>query len=213
MRELGSRSSLDPCAHRVASGATARQLRADGCSTSSDKAGGTAARKTIVLRLAIGTDSTEVGGFGSEVSRLSGDTVRVVAVPGWRLGQVSFEHGVIADVKSGKVDLGAVASRAWDEDGVTSFRALGAPLLIDSYALQQRVLSSTMVGEMLAGLRTTGLVGLGVLPGCAAQTARGDPSAPRPFRLQGTQDRAAAVAHRERDPACVGRDAGPDQRR
>jgi TRAP-type C4-dicarboxylate transport system substrate-binding protein len=136
-----------------------------GCSTSSDKAGGTGARKTVVLRLAIGTDSTEVGGFGSEVQRLSGGTVRVVVVPNWRLGQVSFEHGVIADVRAGRVDLGAVASRAWDGEGVSSFRALGAPLLIDSYALQERVLRSPLAREMLAGLRPTGLVALGLLPG------------------------------------------------
>jgi TRAP-type C4-dicarboxylate transport system substrate-binding protein len=136
-----------------------------GCSGSSDKAGGTVARKTIVLRLAIGTDSTEVGGFAREVSRLSGGAIQVVIIRDRHLGQVSFERGVIADVRAGRVDLGAVASRAWDAEGVTSFRALGAPLLIDSYALQERVLRSPLASEMVAGLRLTGLVGLGVLPG------------------------------------------------
>jgi TRAP-type C4-dicarboxylate transport system substrate-binding protein len=136
-----------------------------GCSGSSDKAGGTAARKSIELRLAVGTDTVELGGFADEVSRLSGGTIRILIVGPWRLGQPSFERGVISDVQGGKVDLGAVASRAWDSVGVTSFRALGAPLLIDSYALQEQVLTSPMVGEMLAGLGPTRLVGLGVLPG------------------------------------------------
>jgi hypothetical protein len=46
-----------------------------------------------------------------------------------------------------------------------SFRALGAPLLIDSYAFQERVLSSRLIPGMLSGLSRLGLVGLGVLPG------------------------------------------------
>lgn len=135
------------------------------CSGNSDKAGGKAAQKTVVLRLAVGTDSTELGGFASEVNRLSRGTIKVVTIANWRDGQPAFERGTIADVRAGKVDLGAVASRAWDSVGVTSFGALGAPLLIDSYALQQQALASPMVGEMLAALRPAGLVGLGVLPG------------------------------------------------
>jgi TRAP-type C4-dicarboxylate transport system substrate-binding protein len=136
-----------------------------GCSGNSDKAGGTAPRKSIELRLAVGTDTVELGGFATEVSRLSGGTMRILTVGPWRPGQPSFERGLIDDVRAGKVDLGAVASRAWDSVGVTSFRALGAPFLIDSYPLQERVLTSPMIDEMLAGLRPTGLVGLGVLPG------------------------------------------------
>jgi TRAP-type C4-dicarboxylate transport system substrate-binding protein len=118
-----------------------------------------------VLRLAIGTDSVELGGLVEEVSRLSADAVRISILPNWRDGQPAFERETIAAVRAGTVDLGAVASRAWDSVGVTRFRALDAPLLIDSYALQQRVLTSPMTGEMLAGIRPTGLVGLGVLPG------------------------------------------------
>src|SRR2546428_10612549 len=102
-----------------------------GCSgRSSDKAGGKPARPTVVLRLAVGTDSTELGGFANEVARLSGGTIRIDIVGRWRIGEPSFEQGVIHDVRAGKVELGAVAARAWDSVGVSSFRALGAPLLI-----------------------------------------------------------------------------------
>ena len=143
----------------------AASLALTGCSRGSDKAGGKTAKKAVVLRLAVGTDSVELGGFDEEVSRLSAGAVRISILPNWRDGQPAFERETIADVRAGKADLGAVASRAWDSVGVTRFRALGAPLLIDSYALQQRVLTSPMSGEMLAGIRPTGLVGLGVLPG------------------------------------------------
>ena len=107
-----------------------------------------------------------------------------VILPNWRDGQPAFERGTIADVRAGKVDLGAVASRAWDSVGVSSFRALGAPLLVDSYALQQRVLTSPMSGEMLQGIRPTGLVGLGVLPGTLRRPlgARGPLLAPSDYK-------------------------------
>ncbi len=56
-------------------------------------------------------------------------------------------------------------ARPWHAKGVTTFDALMAPFLVDSYALQQAVLESDLERDMLAGLDGTGLVGLGVLPG------------------------------------------------
>ena len=48
--------------------------------------------------------------------------------------------------------------------GVTSFQALQAPMLIDSYALQRAVLEGDIPGDA-AGLDKVGVVGLGVLGG------------------------------------------------
>src|SRR5207244_9019852 len=70
-----------------------------------------------------------------------------------------------SDLGAGKADLGAAGSEAWASVGVNSFRALNTPLLINSYALQDRVLRGPMIGQMLQGLRPLGLVGIGVLPG------------------------------------------------
>ena len=67
--------------------------------------------------------------------------------------------------RPGRIDLAWVAPRPWHAKGVMSFDALMAPLLVDSYALQQAVLESDLEQAMLAGLEGTGLVGLGVLPG------------------------------------------------
>jgi len=131
-----------------------------------NKAGGQAARPPVVLTLAnpLGS-SEEVDGFVGEVARLSGGTIRIDVRSRWRYGQVAFESGLIGDVRAGKADLAVAGSRAWDSVGVTSLRALGAPLLIDSYALQERVVASPLVAQMLKGLAPLGLVGLGVLPG------------------------------------------------
>jgi TRAP-type C4-dicarboxylate transport system substrate-binding protein len=139
-----------------------------GCSGAVDKAGGKPApapRKTVVLSLAVRGDPWEVDSFVSEVSRLSHGTIRIAVKPRWRYGQATYEKGLIGDVRAGKADLAAAESNAWDSAGVTSLRVLGAPLLIDSYALQDRVLRSSVIPKMLRGLRPLGLVGLGVLPG------------------------------------------------
>jgi TRAP-type C4-dicarboxylate transport system substrate-binding protein len=131
-----------------------------------DKAGGTQAREPVVLTLAnFMRDSGELAGFAGEVQRLSDGAMRIDIESGWRLGQAGFETGLIGDVRAGKADLGVTGSEAWDSVGVTSFRALDAPFLIDSYAVQERVVRSPMIGQMLAGLRPLGLDGIGVLPG------------------------------------------------
>jgi TRAP-type C4-dicarboxylate transport system substrate-binding protein len=133
-----------------------------------DKAGGKPEpppRKATVLSLAIRADPWEVNGFAERVGTLSHGSLRIVVKPRWRYGQAMYAKGLIGDVRAGRVDLGAAESSAWDSVGVSSFRALGAPLLIDSYALQAQVLESSMIPEMLQGLRPLGLVGIGVLPG------------------------------------------------
>jgi TRAP-type C4-dicarboxylate transport system substrate-binding protein len=136
-----------------------------GCHGGSDKAGGNAGRKATVLTLALPFGQpTEVDGFAEEVSRLSHGTMRIDVKPRWRYGQIDYEKGLIADVRAGKTDLGATGSRAWDSVGVNSLRALGAPFLINSYELQNSVLGSPMIPEMLHGLTQLGLVGLGILP-------------------------------------------------
>jgi TRAP-type C4-dicarboxylate transport system substrate-binding protein len=137
-----------------------------------DKAGGTRARPPVVLTMAsfLG-DTSELDGFAGEVRRLSAGTMRIDIKSRWRFGQVSFETGLIGDVRAGKADLGVVGSRAWDSVGVRSFQALSAPLLISSYALQGRVVRSPMIGQMLRGLRPLGLAGIGVLPGLLRKPA------------------------------------------
>jgi len=138
-----------------------------GCAASGlNKAGGNQARPTVVLTVANPSVlALALDGFAERVRRLSAGTMRIDIKSGWRLHQVDFETGLIGDVRAGKADLGAVGAGAWDSVGVSSFRALNAPLLIDSYALQDRVVHDPMIGEMLQGLRPAGLAGIGVLPG------------------------------------------------
>ena len=78
---------------------------------------------------------------------------------------VDCEAKTVDDVKSGRVTLADVGARAWHALGVTSFDALNAPLLIDSFDLQSKVLQSPLIDEMAADAERDGLVVIGVLPG------------------------------------------------
>jgi TRAP-type C4-dicarboxylate transport system substrate-binding protein len=138
-----------------------------GCgSPGSDRAGGTPARKPRVLTLAFPFgESSDVDSFVHEVERLSDGTIRIDVKLSWRNGQAASERGLIRDVRAREADLGAAGSRSWDSVGVTSFRALHAPFLIDSYTLEERVIRSPLVDDMLEAVKPLRLEGLGVLPG------------------------------------------------
>ena len=103
--------------------------------------------------------------FIKRVDVLTGGGVRVEVRNNWRSGEIDYETGLIADVKEGQADLGVAGSRAFDSAGVLSLRALHAPLLITSYAAEEKVLESPIVSEMLSGLPAAGLTGIGILPG------------------------------------------------
>jgi len=140
-----------------------------GCSgggAAGDKAGG--AGEPVVLRMAnaygdLNNDIPAVQYFVSQVKRRSGGNVRVQVASPWGDYATDAEQQVVRAVAAGKADLGWSGARVFDTMGVTSFQALQAPMLIDSYALQRAVLASDMPGQMLQGLDKVGVRGLGVL--------------------------------------------------
>jgi TRAP-type C4-dicarboxylate transport system substrate-binding protein len=137
-----------------------------GCGGGADKAGGERTTKPTVLTLANGNgDNVELQPFADAVRQRSAGSLRIDFKNGWREGARDYEAGVIHDVSAGKADLGWAGTRAFDDVGVSSFDALHAPLLIDSYALERRTLESPLVAEMLKGLDKVGLAGIGILPG------------------------------------------------
>lgn len=130
-----------------------------------DKAGGPSATEPVTLTLAKHDVNWAFAAFVAATSRLSGGSIRIEVLPDWRGGEVGYERGTVADVRAGKVQVGVVGVRVWDTMGVTSFRALVAPFLIDNLELQRRVLESPVAAEMLEGVEQAGVVGLAVLPG------------------------------------------------
>lgn len=133
-----------------------------------NKAGGS--RAPVVLRLANsnsgdqpGTDTIEH--FAAQVRKRSGGAVRV-QITYLAAGSATpyVETRTISAVRRGRYDLGWIGARAWDLNGVKSFRALQAPFLITSMRLLNRVVTSPLAREMLDSLSTQDVVGLVLAP-------------------------------------------------
>jgi TRAP-type C4-dicarboxylate transport system substrate-binding protein len=141
---------------------------AAGCSASAsaDKAGGTGvAGGPVVLRMASTSSDLPqvVTEFTRRVQVLSGGSVQIQVINQWGDYAPSDEAQVASAVAAGTVDLGWAGSEVFDTLGVPGFRALSAPMLIDSYPLENAVLQSPLPARMLAGLSTVHLTGLAVL--------------------------------------------------
>ena len=139
-----------------------------GCgSENSDRAGGAKPVKAKVLTLAnVNEDLGELEAFGDAVGRISGGRLRIKWLNGYgRDRDGNAEANLIRDVNAGKADLGWAGTRVFDELGDPAFNPLHAPMLIDSYELEEKVLSDGLVDPMLATLGDLELQGIGVLPG------------------------------------------------
>jgi TRAP-type C4-dicarboxylate transport system substrate-binding protein len=138
---------------------------AAGCSGSGANKAGRSSEKTVHLTLAEQEfGQLDIALWAREVERASGGTIQIEDRPRSRENE-RFDRARIDDVRSGVFDIAKVPARSWDEVGVTRFRALLAPLLIDSYQLEQRVLASDLPEKMLPAVQKQHLVGLAVLPG------------------------------------------------
>jgi len=91
--------------------------------------------------------------------------------------EVDVEQELVSKVAKGEAELGWVGARAFDELGVTSLRALTAPMLLDSYAVQQAVIEGDIAQDALADLSATGIEAVTLLPGAMRHPI----SAPRPL--------------------------------
>jgi TRAP-type C4-dicarboxylate transport system substrate-binding protein len=141
---------------------------ATGCTSGAgggDKAGG--GGEPVVLKLAEGgswiNNDLAVADFVRRVGELSGGALRIEVPSDGGIPEPHAEQQTVRDVQAGKFDLGSVGTRVFDTLDVDSFQALTAPMLIDSYPLERAVISSQIPAQMLDGLDTAGVIGLGVL--------------------------------------------------
>ena len=111
--------------------------------------------------------------FLEEVERLTDGSVTIDLANEWRAGEPDQEQGMLEDIQAGELDMGWVGARALEGVGVTSFQALLAPLLVDSYELEAAVFEEGIAEQMLADIteqmladgEEAGLTGIAVLPG------------------------------------------------
>ena len=119
-----------------------------------------------MLRLASTSSLAEVppvAYFVRRVEQLSHGALQIRVSDDWGNSAPDAEVQVVRAVASGTVDLGWAGSRVFDSIGVSSFGALSAPMLIDSYPLEKAVLASAIPDQMLAGLGRVGVGGLALL--------------------------------------------------
>ena len=143
---------------------------AAGCSAEPgtvDKAGGTG--EPVVLRMAtVNGDlrfTPQIEYFVDRVKKISEGNVRIeIAYEVGNFGP-DAETKVVTGVATGEFDLGFVGTHVFESMGVDSLRALTAPMLIDSYALEDAVIESGMASQMMQGLEGVGVEGLAVLGG------------------------------------------------
>jgi TRAP-type C4-dicarboxylate transport system substrate-binding protein len=144
--------------------ATAVSLAGCGALTG-NKAGGPAA--PIVLRMA--TVNAEAGfnpavtNLLERVEALSNGNVKIEMAFGVGDFEPDAEQQIVSGVMDGTHDLGVVGSRVFDTLGITSFQALDAPMLIDSYAVEAAVIESDIPRQMLNSIDELKVSGLGLL--------------------------------------------------
>jgi TRAP-type C4-dicarboxylate transport system substrate-binding protein len=138
-----------------------------GGSPNAEKSGAPATQDTVTLTLASTPpdmgDVPPVEEFVRKVRVLSDGRLRIHVLSQYGNFAPGSEAQVVRAVAAGKVDLGWAGSRVFDTLGVSSFRALSAPLLIDSYPLEQAVLSSDLPPRMLPALTRLHLAPLALL--------------------------------------------------
>ena len=148
--------------------ATALTLVISGCGAV-DRAGGDAAAQARTLRFAIPGNGDQIpakaDAWAKDVEQNSGGTIKIEFALEYAQLDPHFESKVIADVRSGAIDLGWVGARAFDVNGYNDFQPLLAPFEVDSYELQARVFHDGIPARMASGLDRVGVQPLGVLPG------------------------------------------------
>lgn len=134
----------------------------------STKAGGAA--RPVTLRIGTEDDAGRPGAL--QIQEFAGlvderSDGRITIEPIYNANEpeaADWDQVVARKVVSGKLDMGMIPARAWDTEGVDSLRALQAPMLIDSEALLDEVVTSAVADDMLAGLDDIGITGLALVP-------------------------------------------------
>jgi TRAP-type C4-dicarboxylate transport system substrate-binding protein len=135
-----------------------------GCSGGT-KVGGSARHVTVLTIANHDGEGRDLGDYISAVNRLSGGSLRLRLDGNWRPVDVDYDRRTLADVRAGKVDLAKIRAGAFDTFGVDDFRPLLAPFLVDSLALEAKVLASPFAADMLPSVRRLGVAGVALLPG------------------------------------------------
>lgn len=103
--------------------------------------------------------------FIDRVAKLSRGTMEVKLVGECCGRKNDAAPRLVTGVANGEFALGWVMTRGLEDLGVTSFEALSAPRLIDSYAAEKAVLMAGLETDILPGLASLNVTGIALEPG------------------------------------------------
>ena len=142
-------------------------LAAAGCSArGASKAGGApeaAPSGTITLTFASGDPLPVDSTFAALVAKDSGGHLKL-HTSYYKARSTSVDVTIAAALAAGKLDVGDVASRAWESEGVEAFRAYQVPFLVTSQSLLDRAVTGPVAAGLLASLKPARVTGLAIVP-------------------------------------------------
>jgi TRAP-type C4-dicarboxylate transport system substrate-binding protein len=145
-----------------------------GCAASGQPAQDKAGAQTLVLNLATVDTVVDAGGvnvgnmaFVKDLESVSAGLIKVQVATNYSDGATvaDAESNLVKAIASGDVDGGWPSTRAFAEAGISALEAVEAPLTITSYAAAKAVVSGPVASDLLAGLKGTGVMGLGLAVG------------------------------------------------
>ncbi len=144
-------------------------ISAAGCGGSGDKAGGP---RSVSLTLQAPDGASDLSDvFVREAERRSDGTLRIVVEgEAYSSADPANEARLAAALRTGEAELTLLPSRAWESQGVKTFRALQAPLLVTDDGLLRRIVSGSVSREILRGTDRIGVIGLTLLPDSLRRT-------------------------------------------
>src|SRR5215469_2824423 len=142
-------------------------LAAVGCnSQGASKTGGepeAAPTATTTLTFASADPRPVDRAFAALVAKVSGGHLKLHTIY-YNARSTSVDVTLAAALAAGKLDVGDVASRAWESQGIGAFRAFQVPFLVTSRALLDRAVTGSAAAGMLAALKPAKVTGLAIVP-------------------------------------------------
>jgi C4-dicarboxylate-binding protein DctP len=142
-------------------------LIAAGCTaTGASKSGGapqTAPHGTMVLTFGTANSLAVDTAFMSLVAKDSHGHLRL-RMRTYDSDATNVDQRVAADLRSGKLAIGDLGSRAWESLGVEAFRAYQEPFLVTSRRMLDKAVTGPLAAGLLAALRPAKITGLAIVP-------------------------------------------------
>jgi TRAP-type C4-dicarboxylate transport system substrate-binding protein len=128
-----------------------------------DKSGGGSQVLRLSFALGMGAPPPQLSYFASQLAGLSHGQIGIDYRPDYGDYRPDAEVGIVRDVAAGTVDMGWVATRAFDTLGVASMAAVSAPMLISNDDAGRALLDSDVAARLLHDAQGEGIHSLGLL--------------------------------------------------